>query len=134
MARVLGIDLGGTKILTGVIDTDTGEVISTGKKRTRSEHGHAAVMDRLREAIHEALDGAGEQAKDIVAAGIGIAGQVNAVDNSLTRAPNLPQELLGTAVPDAVKREVGVEATLFNDVVAAAAGEAAFGAGKGHPD
>ena len=43
----LGIDLGGTKILAGVIDLDTGAVVATGKKRTRARHGPAELLDRL---------------------------------------------------------------------------------------
>lgn len=134
MASVLGIDFGGTKILAGVVDTETGEVLSQAKKRTRTENGHEAVMVRFHAVIREALDGAGSRGKSVQAAGVGIAGQVDARLNRLTRAPNLPAELLGSVVPDAVRLAAGVPATLYNDVVAAAAGEASFGAGKGHPD
>jgi glucokinase len=134
MASVLGIDFGGTKILAGVVDTETGEILSHAKKRTRAEHSHEAVLDRLRDVIREALDEAGPRGKTIQAAGVGIAGQVDAGQNWLIRAPNLPTELLNSAVPDAIRHAAGVPATLYNDVVAAAAGEAAFGAGKGQPD
>jgi glucokinase len=134
MGSVLGIDFGGTKILAGVVDTDTGEILSQAKKRTRSEHGHAAVLDRLGEVIAEAVDGAGKHGQHLQAAGVGIAGQVDATQNRLVRAPNLPAELLGDTVPTAVRQSAGVPATLYNDVVAAAAGEASFGAGTGHPD
>jgi glucokinase len=134
MAAVLGIDFGGTKILAGVVDTETGEVLSQAKKRTRTENGHEAVLGRLHAAIGEALDGAGKRGKAVQTAGVGIAGQVDAERNRLTRAPNLPAELLGSVVPDAVRQAAGVPATLYNDVVAAAAGEASFGAGKGQPD
>ncbi len=134
MASVLGIDFGGTKILAGVVDTETGEILSHAKKRTRAEHGHEAILDRLRDAIQEALDGAGRGGRHLDAAGVGIAGQVDATENQLVRAPNLPAELFGSAVPDAIRQAAGVPATVYNDVVAAAAGEAFFGAGKGRPD
>jgi glucokinase len=134
VAQVLGIDFGGTKILAGVIDTETGEVRSRAKKRTRSEHGHDEALDRLNEVVKEALDDAGTSAREIDAVGIGIAGQVDARKNVLSRAPNLPEELLGTVIIDAVQKQIGASARLFNDVAAAAAGEAAFGAGKGQPD
>jgi glucokinase len=134
MAQILGIDFGGTKILTGVIDTESGEVRSRAKKRTVSEHGHQDQLDRLREAIHDALEEANVRPGDIAGAGIGIAGQVDTERNELTRAPNLPEGLLGSVIVDAIRKEIGVHATLSNDVAAAAAGEAAFGAGKGHPD
>ncbi len=31
----IGVDLGGTKILAGVVNTETGEVIDSSKKRTK---------------------------------------------------------------------------------------------------
>jgi glucokinase len=121
-------------MLAGVVDTETGEVLSHAKKRTRAGHGHEAVLDRLREVIAEALNEAGPRGRSIDAAGVGIAGQVDAARNQLVRAPNLPAELLGSVVPDAIRAAAGVPATVYNDVVAAAAGEASFGAGKGQPD
>jgi glucokinase len=134
MANVLGIDFGGTKILVGVIDTDSGEVRSSAKKRTVVEQGHGEALVHLRGAVREALEAANVSARDISAVGIGIAGQVDSTRNELTRAPNLPQELLGKVIVEAVQHEVAPTATMFNDVAAAAAGEAAFGAGRGHPD
>jgi glucokinase len=134
MARVLGIDFGGTKILTGVIDTDTGEVLASAKRRTVAEAGHGEALDRLHEAIHEALESAGSAKHSITTAGIGIAGQVDSHKNELKRAPNLPQGLLGDTIVKAVRKQIDGDVFLFNDVAAAAAGEAAFGAGKGHPD
>jgi ribulose kinase len=40
MTRTLGIDFGGTKILAGVVDTESGEILSQAKKRTHSEQGY----------------------------------------------------------------------------------------------
>jgi glucokinase len=134
MARVLGIDFGGTKILVGVIDTESGEVVSSAKKRTVAEHGHGEALAHLQDAVRESLDGAGIGTRDVSSVGIGIAGQVDSARNELTRAPNLSQALLGRVIVDSVRKEVPVDTMLYNDVAAAAAGEAAFGAGRGHPD
>ena len=54
----LGIDLGGTKILAGVIDLDNGDVLATAKKRTRAERGETELLDRLGDVAEEALDAA----------------------------------------------------------------------------
>jgi glucokinase len=134
MGRILGIDFGGTKILAGVVDTHSGEVLSHSKRRTVSQPGHTEALNSLSEAIEEALKDAGVSGKTMEAVGIGVAGQVDAETNELTRAPNLPQELLGNAIVKAVGKDCGGEVRLFNDVAAAAAGEAAFGAGKGQPN
>jgi glucokinase len=134
MGQILGIDFGGTKILAGVVDTETGKVLSHSKRRTVAQPGHSEALDRLAEAIEEALKAAGVPAKTVTAVGIGVAGQVDAEKNELTRAPNLPPELLGDTIIKAVGKSCGGEVRLFNDVAAAAAGEAAFGAGKGEPN
>jgi len=134
MAHALGIDLGGTKILAGVVDTDTGEVLATARKRTRSEHGPDDVMARLMVAAREALDKAGTDKSDLIAIGVGAAGLVDDAHGTLLRAPNLPEGMVGTPLAHTIQDEFGIPTLLLNDVTAAAAGEAAFGAGAGHPD
>lgn len=134
MARALGIDFGGTKILAGVVDTDTGEILSQAKKRTRSEQAGDDIFGRLLEVAKEALQASGTARHEVHKIGIGVAGQVDRQKGELIRAPNLPNELLGTAIADRVQDALKLPVTLANDVVAAAAGEAAFGSGKGHPD
>jgi glucokinase len=134
MARALGIDFGGTKILAGVVDTDTGAILSQAKKRTRSEHASDDIFARLLDVAKEALQASGTAHHDVQKIGIGVAGQVDRQKGELIRAPNLPNELLGTAIVDRVQDALKLPVTLANDVVAAAAGEAAFGSGKGHPD
>lgn len=134
MPYVLGIDFGGTKMLAGVIDTENGQILSTARKRTRVERGSDEVLKRLLQVCKEALDASGRQANDLSGVGIGVAGQVDAAKNAFVRAPNLPVGLFGSAIPDAVCDELHVPVLLFNDVAAAAAGEAGFGAASGHPD
>jgi glucokinase len=134
MARALGIDFGGTKILAGVVDTDTGEILSQAKKRTRSEQGGDDIFGRLLDVAKEALQASGTAHHDVQKVGIGVAGQVDRQKGELIRAPNLPNELLGTAIVERVHDALKLPVTLANDVVAAAAGEAAFGSGKGQPD
>jgi len=59
VAYVLGIDLGGTKALAGIIDVETGRVLSTAKKRSRAEHGPDDLIQRL---VTVADDGSGIRA------------------------------------------------------------------------
>ncbi len=130
MTDILGIDFGGTKILAGMVNPETGKIDSHAKKRTHVERGGDGVLQQLSEAIENALEG---QEKP-PAVGIGLAGNIDPARNALTVAPNLPEDLVGTVIVDAVRKQVDAPVYLFNDVVAAAAGEAAFGAGAGHPD
>lgn len=134
MTRTLGIDFGGTKILAGVVDTESGEILSQAKKRTHSEHGSDDIVARLLDVAGEALQASGGARQDVRSIGIGVAGQVDRQKGELIRAPNLPNDLLGTAIVDRVSQSLKLPVTIANDVVAAAAGEASFGSGKGHPD
>lgn len=134
MAKVLGVDFGGTKILAGVIDTDSGKILSEARKRTHAERGGSEAAQRFVAVAREALDSSGVPSNQVSALGIGIAGQVSEDGGSLDRAPNLPEGLLGTTLVDAARSELGLRAQLFNDVQAAAAGEATFGAARGQPD
>lgn len=134
MATVLGVDFGGTKILAGVVDTTSGKILSEARKRTHAERGGNEVAQRFVDVAREALDASGVSAGQVLVAGIGIAGQVTEDGGRLDRAPNLPDGILGTTLIEAAEQGLGMHAMFFNDVQAAAAGEAAFGAGRGHPD
>ncbi len=50
----IGIDLGGTKILAGVIDTDNGTVIETAKKRTKKLEAEF-IVQRIIETVEKAI-------------------------------------------------------------------------------
>ncbi|GAC1632420.1 MAG: ROK family protein [Chloroflexota bacterium] len=134
MAHALGIDLGGTKILAGIIDVESGRVLATAKKRTRADHGPDDVMERLLATADEALAASGIEPAAIVAAGVGAAGQVDVDKGELVRAPNLPAGMVGVPIAGAVSDRFKCPVTLANDLAAAASGEAEFGAGKGVPD
>jgi len=134
MAYALGIDLGGTKILAGVVDVDTGEVLSTAIQLTKGTHGHGDLLERIGDVAEDALQQAHHTRSEITAAGIGAAGQVDTEQGVLIRAPNLPSTLVGTPISAELAHKLGCSVVLVNDVVAAAAGEAGFGAGRGYSD
>jgi glucokinase len=62
--RVIGVDLGGTKILAGIVDAD-GKVERTVQERTPTT-SQAALLDALESAVRELLE------DDVVAVGFGI--------------------------------------------------------------
>jgi glucokinase len=133
MAHVLGIDLGGTKVLTGVIDTKTGQVLSAVKKRTRAEHGSGDLLTRMMDAAKQAIDESGVKKDSIELVGVGVAGQIDRKQGLVISAPNLAN-MQNVKLADLIKKELGKPVHLFNDVEAAAGGEAAFGSGKGKKD
>jgi glucokinase len=132
--HALGIDFGGTKLLAAVVDLETGDVIATAKKRTSASDDGKAVLDRLYTVADAALKSADMKHKQLAGIGVGAAGQVDAEKGVLLGTPNLSQAVVDLPIADALSKRYGVPATLRNDVQVAAAGEMAFGAGRGIKD
>ncbi len=128
----LGIDLGGTKILAGVVDVESGKVLGSARKKTHAERGAKVIGERLQEVTQEALDAAKLPAGgSIVGIGVGAAGQLDHEHGVVLASPNLPFENFPLA--EQLQSQFNLPVTLANDVEAAAYGELYHGAGKGCP-
>lgn len=134
MARAIGIDFGGTKVLAGVVDLETGEVVASAKKRTNAGDSADQLMDRLYGVADEALAKAELTPTEMAGIGVGLAGQIDTARGILLGAPNLSQSTVDLPMAELLADRLGIPAHLRNDVQVAALGEAAFGAGAGHPD
>lgn len=129
----LGVDLGGTKIMAGVVDVATGEVVGSARKRTRAERGAVFMVERLGDVISSALDDAGVTASDLAGIGIGAAGQVDRAAGVLVAAPNLAHDTANLPLAEKLRARFDVPVALGNDVEVAALGELTFGAGRDCP-
>lgn len=131
----LGIDVGGTKIFAGVVNTETGEVLATARKRTHPERGADFFAQRLLDVAQDALDVAKLPGVEPLAAiGIGIAGQVDRANGILLAAPNLAQGLNNFALADLLAKRFNAPVAVGNDVEVATYGEHRFGAGRNYDD
>lgn len=130
----LGIDFGGTKVLAGVVNLDTGEVLATTKKRTNPADSVDQLMHRLYAVGEDAIKSAGIESSQLEGVGVGLAGQIDPAGEVLLGAPNLSQSAVDVPMASLLAKRFGVPAKLRNDVQVAALGEAAFGAGRGQPD
>jgi glucokinase len=70
---IIGIDLGGTKILAGVVSGDD-RILARAKRTTPAKEGGAAILAAAISCVDEALSSAGVSRKEIGAAGIGCPG------------------------------------------------------------
>jgi glucokinase len=84
----VGVDLGGTKILSGVFKKSL-ECIETSKLSTKHERGVDRVIERIARNITTAVDEADLTLKDIAGVGIGAPGAVNFDAGTVIFAPNL---------------------------------------------
>jgi len=85
---VMGVDLGGTKILAGVF-TDRLECLGRSKKSTKPQRGADKVVDRIAACIADAIDECDLQPKQIRGVGIGAPGACDPESGTVLFAPNL---------------------------------------------
>lgn len=124
----IGIDLGGTKILTGLVNKATGEVLHFIKQKTGKEKDAESIMEKLKLSIKELLDVSKFDTSQIDCIGIGAPGQVDRDKGILISAPNLNCSNLN--IKAILEREFFIPTYLGNDVGIATLGEMKFGAGK----
>lgn len=84
----MGVDLGGTKVLSGVFSPQLKRV-STSKLSTKAERGYDAVVERIARSVRDAVDEADMGLKQVRAVGIGAPGAVNPESGEVIFAPNL---------------------------------------------
>jgi glucokinase len=126
---ILGIDLGGTKILTSVVNPG-GEMLSRDHGVTPAARGPEAVIQAIEASAERALEGASIGMERVSAIGIGAPGLSDAEAGILFTSPNLPG-WKDVPLRDMIQQRLKKKAFLTNDGNAAALGEYYFGAAKG---
>lgn len=127
----LGIDLGGTKVLASIVDVTTGEVVSSVRKRTKAEKGQDYISKRTVELGMQALNEAQLPASaEIVAIGVGAAGQIDRRAGVILDAPNLGVRNLDLG--DLLGKQFDKPVSVGNDVEVATVGELYYGSGRGY--
>ncbi len=126
---ILGVDLGGSKILTAVTNAQ-GKMLSRDHGITPAAKGPEAVIQSILESAGRALAQAGIATSELGAIGLGAPGLSNPETGILFTSPNLPgwQDV---PLRDIIEKELGKKTFLINDANAAALGEFCFGAGQG---
>jgi glucokinase len=85
---VVGVDLGGTKILAGVFKRSL-ECIGSSKLSTKSQRGVDAVVERIARCVQDAVDEADLNLKQVAGIGIGAPGAVDFAEGKVIFAPNM---------------------------------------------
>jgi glucokinase len=122
--HAIGVDLGGTKILAGVVTRD-GEVLRRHERPTPSD-SQEAVLRELEAAVTELLT------DDVRAVGFGVPGPLDLRRGRIFEMVNLP--LKDCPLRDHMADRFGLPVGLDNDANAAAIGEWRVGAGRGVDD
>lgn len=117
---VVGVDLGGTKILAGVFDSSL-ENIGSSKLSTKSQRGVEAVIDRVARCVQDAVDEADLTMKQVVGVGIGAPGAVDFDAGTVIFAPNM-EGWKDVALKKQLEKALSVPVFVENDCNIAALG------------
>lgn len=127
--KVLAIDLGGTKILSAVIDRG-GNLLARDHSVTPAALGPEAVLEAIKASVTRAVAQADVVPSDLPAVGVGAPGPSSPEKGILFTSPNLPG-WKDFPIRDSIREILGTEAFLINDANAAALAEHRFGTGIG---
>lgn len=128
----IGIDLGGTKILAGVVEKQTGKVIFEVKNKTKKEKGNKKITAKIIETLEELFRISNIDKNEISSVGIGLAGQVERNKGILINAVNL--ECKDLNIKEILEEKFSIPVNIGNDVEVATFGELKFGSGIGYKD
>lgn len=120
----VGIDIGGTKVMAGVVDAD-GTILEKVRAETPEKSKSPKVVeDTIAELVLDLSD-----RHDVHAVGIGAAGWIDADRSRVLFAPHLAWR--DEPLKDALTARLAVPVMVDNDANTAAWGEWRFGAGRG---
>lgn len=122
--QAIGVDLGGTKILAGVVGRD-GSVVRRHERATPQD-SQEHVLAELEAAVAELLD------DSVQAVGFGVPSPIDQERGVVVRCVNVPLE--DAPLRDRMQGRFGIPVGLDNDANAAAIGEWRAGAGRDDDD
>ena len=123
-SHAIGVDLGGTKILAGVVARD-GSIVRRHERATPQD-SQEHVLAELEAAVAELMD------DSVGAVGFGVPSPIDQAKGVVVRCVNVPLE--DAPLRDRMHERFGVPVGLDNDANAAAHGEWRAGAGRGEDD
>lgn len=124
----IGVDLGGTNIVVGVVD-EAYTIVAKTKCKTRAERSAEEIMQDIAALCRDAVKEAGLTMADVASVGIGCPGTCNTATGCVEYANNL--NFNNVPIVKRVNELLGVPVYINNDANAAALGEAVAGAAKG---
>ena len=128
----IGLDVGATKMLGGVVESETGDVLCSVKTPSPAgsvEGVYRAIEENIARVLAEAPDG---MVANVQRIGLGLPGQVDRQAGVLRAAPNLGGGITSPLpLAEPLQARFGLPVIVGNDLEVAALGESKFGAGRG---
>lgn len=117
---IVGVDLGGTKILAGVFKSPQ-ECIGIAKLSTKPQRGVEAVIERVARCVQDAVDEADLSLKQVAGVGVGAPGAVNFDSGTVIFAPNM-EGWKDVPLKKQLEKHLGIPVFVENDCNIAALG------------
>jgi len=127
MSKYGGIDLGGTKIQTVIVDDDH-RVLGSARRPTPTSGGPADVAAEMQRALCEAAEGAELEPSQLEGVGVGSPGTIEG--GAVTSARNLPGWEGTFPLASTLEEALGCTVAVGNDVQVATDAEFTLGAGR----
>lgn len=124
----IGFDLGGTKMLAVVFDSEFRPIVRK-RRKTKGHEGVESGIARIIDTISEAIAEAGLDRSDLRGIGLGSAGPLDLDEGILLDAPNLGWK--DVRIKGILEKEFACPTVVLNDVDAGVYGEYRFGAARG---
>lgn len=124
----VGLDVGGSTMKAGVVD-DAGKASASVSLPTEAHRGQELGLERMCEAIRQAVAAAGLKMPDIAAIGVATPGTMDIPAGIILDPPNL-KPWRNVPVRDHIQKVFKLPTAFQNDANAAALGEFWAGAGK----
>jgi glucokinase len=128
---VVGIDLGGTKILAAVV-ADDNTILGRAKVPTPAHEGAVAILQAMVACVDQALAEAGLGRRAVAAAAVGSPGPLDSTTGVILFSSNL--NVRDFALGRGLAAELGCPVAVENDVRVGGYAEFRLGAGKGYKD
>ena len=124
----LGIDLGGTNIVAGLVNKDY-KIVARASCKTNVPRPESEICDSMAEVAKKAVAKAGITMEDVESIGIGVPGAVNPKTGVIEYSANL--FFHNWEVVKMMEERLGTKVIIENDANAAALGEYLAGSAKG---
>lgn len=127
----LGLDLGGTKIRAGLVDSE-GKLIVANTSATNIREGREGIMNSIISAIVPLLTRARREKKLLLGIGVSAAGVINVRSGSVLDATGSLPNWKGTRLGYLLEEEFGIYVGTDNDVNCALLGEQWLGGAESY--
>jgi len=124
---IIGVDLGGTKIMTGAIDREGSVLGFPVKIPTGGNDNAAAIVKRITGSVEEILGNLNRPINDVAGIGIGSTGPLDIAEGTILECPQLPN-MHFFPLRKTIQEYFGIPVSVNNDANCLIYAESIFGA------